>query len=195
MEEGELDFRVADYWQEGLGWKWKSITQKISLINTARLALTILRSDVEHEDLVGWLKPRASDFTVKKAYEIARGSEAEMVWPGWKLLWKEQIAHRVRVFSWIMSHDRLLTNKKRWIRRISTGPDCIRCNQGVEDAAHAVRDCRWAREVWVTIIPSEFHSIFFSLGLKEWVLWILGGEGDLVGAPRWSGRILTACWW
>lgn len=72
---------------------------------------------------------------------------------------------RVRVFAWIMTHGKLLTNLERWKKRLTDCPDCSRCCQATEDVQHTIRDCAWAREVWEVIIPQELKGEFISLEL------------------------------
>lgn len=113
MEEGERGLKVIDYWKTGSRWKCQSLIQKLSISHIILLAAVALRPEAEQKDSVGWMKTGAGDFFVKKAYETTRKSEDVSPWPGWNLLWKVEAAQRVRVFSWILSHDRLLTNKER----------------------------------------------------------------------------------
>lgn len=109
----EEDYRVADYWQPGVGWRWQELHQKLSLSNTVLLASTMLSPDSGTEDALGWLKAGARDFTVKRAYELAMCRVSMAPWPGWKLLWKVEATQRVKVFTRTLSHDKLLTNKER----------------------------------------------------------------------------------
>lgn len=80
-------------------------------------------------------------------------------------MWKMKTPQRVRVFTWIVAHGKLLTNLKRWKRRLTDCPDCARCNRESKDVLHAVKDCNWAREVWECLILSELLWEFFSLEL------------------------------
>lgn len=127
----------------------------MSNIVLLRMASVVLSMDADQEDKVGWLKAGASGFTVKSAYELACKHDAAEQWVGWKHPWKTKTVQRVRVFSWILSHEKLITNKERWSRQITVSPDCSRCHQGVEDTLHAVSDCPWARQVWEALIPTE----------------------------------------
>lgn len=43
VEESERDCRVEDYWQSGMGWMWRRLTQKLSIINIVMLASAVLR--------------------------------------------------------------------------------------------------------------------------------------------------------
>ena len=39
--------------------------------------------------------------------------------PMWKIIWKWKEIKRIRVFLWIVAHNVVMTNDKRWRRRIS----------------------------------------------------------------------------
>lgn len=52
-----------------------------------------------------------------------------------------KVKERIRIFLWIMSHGRLLTNLERWKRRMTANLICGRCYQPEERALHAIRDC------------------------------------------------------
>lgn len=99
------------------------------------------------------------------------------------------------MFSWIMGHDKLLTNAERWKRKISSSKWCARCDCEEEDTLHAIRDCCWAKEVWLLIIPAPLQHVFFSLDLKEWFLWMLEGGRERARDLRWTAKLLTTCWW
>lgn len=65
---------------------------------------------------------------------------------------------RIKVFAWIMTHGKLLTNMEQRKRRLSDCPDCDKCCEVIEDVQHALRDCIWAREVWEVLIPEELKD-------------------------------------
>lgn len=65
---------------------------------------------------------------------------------------------------------------------------------GSEGVLHEVRYCAVAKKVWRCIIKPELASVFFSLGLKEWVLWILRKGSNTSARPRWTERVVTVRW-
>lgn len=132
--------RVADLGEQGRGWKWSEV-QSLPPTKLVKLASTIIQPVTRQGDIMGWLSPRGDKFTVKTAYQLARGWEEDTVWEGWKHLWKAHTSQRVRIFMWLMSHDRLLTNMERWRRRLTGCADCARCGEMSEGVLHAIRDC------------------------------------------------------
>lgn len=195
VHQDEACLKVAQYWQRDQGWRWQVLANKLSASSLLMLASFMLRAEEVQGDIMGWLKAGRRDFSVKSAYEIASGNEEEENWSGWKMLWKMRASQRVKVFSWLMAHGKLLTNVERWRRRLASDPICVRCHQGEEDTLHAVRDCPWAREVWEVLIHPASHQVFFSLKLEDWVLWLLKEQKTPAEQPRWNGKKVTVCWW
>lgn len=114
---------------------------------------------------------------------------------GWKLIWKAKVHQRVKTFCWVLVHERILTNHERWRRKIGANPGCARYDGREKDALHAIRCCKYAREVWDLLVPPGFASWFFSLDLKDWLGKILKlnmGPGDELW---WSDKVLIVCWW
>lgn len=61
-------------------------------------------------------------FNVKSAYKLANGWIEENVWEGWRMIWKMKLQQPVKVFVWILAHEKLMTNSKRWKRRLTHSP-------------------------------------------------------------------------
>lgn len=138
-----------------------------------------------HNGMVG----SRGESTVKSAYRLASRRTEEVTWGGCKRVWKMKMSSQcVRVFMWIMTHGKLLTNLERWKRRLTGCPYCISCNRASEDVLHIVGECKWAREVLEHLIPPEFLCDLFSLDLEAWVLWMLKGRRSagekLIGQRR-----------
>ncbi|XP_037494537.1 uncharacterized protein LOC105631124, partial [Jatropha curcas] len=68
----------------------------------------------------------------------------------------------VRVFLWILSDDRLLTNLERRRRHLSTSSLCALCSITEESSLHAVRDCLHAAGIWHCVIPRH---------ITGWLIW------------------------
>ena len=58
-------------------------------------------------------------FTVRTTYMVQEEGEAMNRDPMWKIIWKWKEIKRIRVFLWIVAHNVVMTNDKRWRRRIS----------------------------------------------------------------------------
>lgn len=88
-----------------------------------------------------------------------------------------------------------MTNLGRWKRRIAYCPDCARCNRVSEGILHAIRDCKWAREVWEVLIPPDLEAEFFYEDLEPWVSWLLEGGGVSGNNERWVEKVFVTCRW
>lgn len=93
------------------------------------LAANTISSDPLDSDKFVWAIGRGGHFRVRDAYRLSRCFSDQAVWEGWRLMWKMKVQVRVTVFFWIMSHERLMTNKERWKRRFAASPLCGRCHR------------------------------------------------------------------
>lgn len=94
---------------------------------------------------------------------------------------------------WLMSHDRLLTNMERWKRWLTGCADCERSGETGEGVLHALGDCkRRAKEVWEHTLPMSHHCEFFSLDLKQWVLWMVRISTATSDEPRGTEKAMIA---
>lgn len=119
-----------------------------------------------------------------------RGEE----WNGWNLIWKLQVQQRVRVFLWVLAHEKILTNLERATRRMTSSALCVRCREEEESALHAVRDCKMAKEVWERLLPPELLAGFFSQGMKVWLSWMWSKGLERMSEHKWAERMLSVCY-
>lgn len=66
-----LGFRVAEYSERGVGWKWNLLQDVLCTSDMVKLASTVLASDPNRSDICGWMKPGVRRFSVKEAYKVA----------------------------------------------------------------------------------------------------------------------------
>ncbi|CAN1810413.1 Putative ribonuclease H protein At1g65750 [Linum perenne] len=95
-----------------------------------------------------WGCERSGQFTIKSAYNLICQTEEIPDSAIWKAIWKWDGPSRIRHFLWLAAKDRLLTNASRKRRGMCQDGSCGTCNIGEEDAAHVLRDCPFAKEVW-----------------------------------------------
>lgn len=104
-------------------------------------------------------------FTIRSAYLMLRRENINDTWKGWKRIWRLKAQERIKVFMWLLAHDKTLTNWSRWHRQISLTACCDRCTAEKEDAIHALRDHKASKEVLMCFIPpllgllSEFTKL------------------------------------
>lgn len=64
---------------------------------------------------------------------------------------------------------------------------CPLCTNSLETRIHAFRDYAFAKTVWRIVVPWRAHNIFFSLSMKEWLVWNLQDKGNFT-VKEWSGK-------
>lgn len=139
----------------------------MSLTSMVMLAAAALSSDPIDPDKFIWAHGKEGKFRVRDTYCLSRGLTVQVGWEGWRLLWKVKVQDRIKVFLWIMSNKKLLTNLERWKRRMAANPLCGRCYQEDEGVLHAIRDCAVAKEVWKCLIEPKLAPEFFSIGAQR----------------------------
>ncbi|KAK4257313.1 hypothetical protein QN277_006916 [Acacia crassicarpa] len=118
-------------------------------------------------DLMIWGGSRTGIFSVKSAYHFIEKPNEMLAHPCFKLLWKWQGAERIRTFMWLAFQNKLPTNewRSKWS---SSSALCSYCNSQVESLIHILRDCSFARNMWVSLVNPCAYSSFFSAQLRDW---------------------------
>ncbi|CAN1130195.1 Putative ribonuclease H protein At1g65750, partial [Linum perenne] len=105
----------------------------------------------------------------------------------WNTIWQWQGPNRVRFFLWLTTHNRLLTNAERNRIHLSDDDNCSRYKVAPDDTLHVLRDCYFARKLWVSIMSPKCLTNFFSGSLQDWLLRELKDHyyGQLFGIASW----------
>ncbi|CAN1311977.1 Putative ribonuclease H protein At1g65750 [Linum perenne] len=117
--------------------------------------MTLPRED-RGEDQWVWGEESHGRFSIRSAYRLICNQPALNFLDPWKSVWRWKGPNRIRVFLWLAVQDRLLTNKIRARRHMTTDAACPRCRLEEEDTSHVLRDCAFAREVW-EVYTKAFH--------------------------------------
>ncbi|KAK8704725.1 hypothetical protein V6N13_048340 [Hibiscus sabdariffa] len=90
-------------------------------------------------DLPGWRWEQDRRFSTKSAY-ASLVVEASNVSPfNWKLIWSLKFPQCVKMFLWLVAHQRLLTNAERCRQHLSSSDLCSIFNQDSETVDHVLR--------------------------------------------------------
>ena len=108
----------------------------------------LLKESEEEDDGLYWTPSNTGMFNVKSAYELVCSDSGIFQNTWWKDVWKLQVPQRVKTFIWVLYHGKLMTNKERCHRGMSTDPYCKSCHGKEEDFNHLFRGCSKVREVW-----------------------------------------------
>ncbi|KAL2898889.1 hypothetical protein RDABS01_023971 [Bienertia sinuspersici] len=135
-------------------------------------------------------------FTIKHALKIIP-NEIELDEGGsviWELAWTAPVQQRVRVFLWLLFHNRVLCNANRLKRRLTDDPRCPQCQGDEETLIHMLRDCPVAREIWRQVGGSSRYNHFFQGDLNTWLVNNLKAEG-LSYSNQWPTYFAITIWW
>ncbi|KAK8523371.1 hypothetical protein V6N12_047891 [Hibiscus sabdariffa] len=120
-------------------------------------------------DRAMWRWTSRHNFELKSAYLHLPGSH----WPPrqaiWKLIWKMAVPQRIRLFLWLASQHRLMTNATRHCRNLAPSPTCPLCRSPPETVLHTLRDCAEVRHLWSQVLPDAIQRSFFGSSLHIWL--------------------------
>ncbi|KAA3453503.1 reverse transcriptase [Gossypium australe] len=121
------------------------------------------------EDRIIWARSGSSSFSIRSTYWTLKENSWRPKDDNWKIIWKYQGPQRVRIFLWLVTNQRLLTNSERSRRGIAQSSACQRCDHNLEDIMHVLCDCLMAKEAWMLVVPPEKQSRFFFDPLQTWL--------------------------
>lgn len=69
------------------------------------------------------------------------------------VIWKAHVPQRVRVFLWLLWHNKLLINIVQRRRHMIDDQYCPLCFSGLETRIHMIRYCSFAWRIWQAVVP------------------------------------------
>ena len=185
---------VAEMWEEGIGWKWDIFSPYLDSNTLKLIQAHEVHNDPNLGDLYYWGNNSKGQFTIKSAISIIRKDTNEFEDTLWNLVWRTPVQQRVRAFLWLVCHDRLLGNDKRYKRKMSDDSKCYICNAPVESVLHILRDCPAARSIWKKVGGPAELPFFFRQNLKQWMMANLNAEEDNANL-NWTTYFSVTLWW
>ncbi|KAL4391418.1 hypothetical protein AHAS_Ahas03G0243100 [Arachis hypogaea] len=144
LDEAKLREKVSDYVNSQGNWNWAKLSQVLSEDILEHIKILKSPNPDIGADTVGWLPAADGNFSIKSAYEVyftGKDNNSSLH----KLLWKIKLPQRLKTFSWLLTHEALLTNSKRKLRNLTEDGDCPRCCGEEETLLHVLRDCPYIR--------------------------------------------------
>lgn len=184
--------KVADLWDDNNGWKWEIFADRIPQTYRKIIASHNLRGGREFEDQLVWNDSSSDGFSIASALNIIWPTDAEIMDPLWDIIWKSVAPQRVRMFLWLVVHDRVMTNVNRMHRNL-TDPSCRKCGMGEETTIHLLWDCEAAKRIWEQLVPAKHHTTFFTLQLLDWMT--LNLKQPKANNHKWPTTFATTVWW
>ncbi|KAJ8431324.1 hypothetical protein Cgig2_013540 [Carnegiea gigantea] len=177
---------VRDYWQEGdkpTGPLSPELAQRITSFELAPVGV---------EDSLYWAASKSGEFSIKSALAIIRGEQHTLQGLDWKWVWKAKVPQRIRLFAWLVVHDKLLTNAERYKRHMVSYSNCVVCGAEREDINHILRRCPQAFSVWQALNFKDFTPVDRQLGVQEWFKL---NATKVHEDPHWQTKFLTTTWY
>ncbi|KAH9804404.1 putative ribonuclease H protein [Citrus sinensis] len=145
-------------------------------------------------DHVYWAASPQGDFTVKSAYDLLDQSRVQERDSYWKIAWSWKGPQSIKIFIWLVLHNRLKTRAELATRRLNIEPSCERCGAGLENTIHVLRDCPYSKAVWLRLLRGNNHQYFFQSNLADWMSANLQVQSTSVGNKLWRVIFGVAIW-
>ncbi|KAK1317986.1 hypothetical protein QJS10_CPA05g01222 [Acorus calamus] len=119
----------------------------------------------ETRDCPQWLPAPSIGFTVKSSYKWQRRDlvASPMACGNPARIWKPKIPRKIKIFTWLLAHGRLLTKVHRAKWRSDEQAQCGLCGMELETLCHLFCQCRYAQALWqelgVAILGARPQSV------------------------------------
>jgi hypothetical protein len=169
-------------------WNWSLLQDWLPEEFLKRIAAVIPPSAAEQEDTRIMPGNSNNSFSVSNLYLNLKGYHGEMENTIWRRIWRLQVPERVKTFTWMMQHGRLLTNSLKSKMRLCHAM-CDFCGDVEETILHVLRDCPRAREIWSCVITTNDRANFYMSEANHWI------ELNLHNTMHWNGEGSWSDFW
>ncbi|XP_016178547.1 uncharacterized protein LOC107621000 [Arachis ipaensis] len=143
-------------------------------------------------DQIYWSHTTNGDFTIASAYQLLTNSGG-MRSCTWKIIWKWQGPERIKTFTWLLAHERLLTAERK-ARMFGSNPFCHSCQSKVETLSHVMRDYPRAAKIWAKLLQPGIAAVFFNLPFSNWITFNLENGLGKSSQYEWRDLFLITYW-
>lgn len=158
---------VEEMWEPGVGWKWDLFAHLLPSLILQNIATLKVVENETCGDLRYWKGSRRGEFSIKYAMDIMRDDLPPQPCGKWDLAWRAPVQQRIRVFLWLLFHERILCNTNRVDRHLTKDPRCVRCTTNSDEILlHLFQDCPAARAIWASLGGPAKSPNFFSANLQ-----------------------------
>jgi hypothetical protein len=169
-------------------WNWSLFQDWLPEEFLKRIAAVIPPSAAEQEDARIMPGNSNNSFSVSNLYLNLKGYHGEVENTTWRKIWRLQVPERVKTFTWMMQHGRLLTNSLKSKMRLCHAM-CDFCGDVEETILHVLRDCPRAREIWSCVITTNDRANFYMSEANHWI------ELNLHNTMHWNGEGSWSDFW
>ncbi|KAL4318195.1 hypothetical protein GQ457_18G013860 [Hibiscus cannabinus] len=186
---------VSDMISSSGKWDWERLEHHLPISALESLAAIQLPKPEYGIDVPGWRWEERRNFWMKSAYKFLMQEGDSLRDSKWRIIWSLRVPQRIRVFMWITSHKRHLTNVERRRRHLSLSDTCSICLNGVEDLDHVLRKCHKVHDLWSSILSPDMLDWFWTTPFDAWLL------NNIKRSARpeqpdfdWSMQFSIFCW-
>ncbi|KAK2378521.1 hypothetical protein QL285_066416 [Trifolium repens] len=104
----------------------------------------------------------------------------------WRWIWKLKAPENIKFFIWCACHKAIPTLALLNNRNMAASNLCVRCQNNEETIIHCIRDCTFAKNLWINLGFSDI-SFFSNSDLVNWL------KTNATGAAACS--FLAGLWW
>jgi hypothetical protein len=192
IPEEAQQWKVKDVALHSGEWNFEMIQHAVPSSIVQKLH-AIVPPNVNHEeDTMFWPGTNTGEFTVASAYALIAGDGWHSVDRKWKQVWTLDSIERIRVFTWLLVHDRLLT-KSRLAKWQLGNASCNGCNHFDETTLHVFRDCPIAVNTWRHLLSTQERGMFFVVDFNDWINLNLTNKFGLRYGNDWREIWATTC--
>ena len=111
----------------------------------------------------------------------------------WKQIWKLQVPQKIRLFLWLLYHEKILTNNERMRRGLTSNPYCHHYIDKVGDLDHLFRHCETPKTIWANVNDEVRRKGAETPSFKDWLGWNLDVNTTSDHEP-WKDRFSIYLW-
>ncbi|KAK9035158.1 hypothetical protein V6N11_077207 [Hibiscus sabdariffa] len=139
----------------------------------------------------GWIHTSNGNNQVRSAYWSRLGVQSGPLGPIWKTIYDFKGLSRIKVFLWLLSHEKILLNEERCCRHLTLDAQCSICGAERETLDHIFKQCPAAFVLWSSLIQDEHREEFFHLPVKGWLYANLTNNGRFAVNSFWDATVAT----
>lgn len=194
VDDEEIGRSVHSYWKDS-AWIFEEFEDKLPQEIVLKIKAIYLREDADATDRLRWDGSTDGRFSVRSCYMKMMSQRASNRDQTWRKIWTTKVPQRYRLFLWQVYHRRIMTNHVRFLFGLTSNSFCTLCNHETESCLHILRDCKYAKEIWKSLLEPNMFADFFKDELQTWIkknLTAALNDGVEIG---WDRRFLATIWW
>lgn len=195
VDPEDIERRVADYWEQHIGWNWEKLDDFLPEHVIRRLTSYILVDEEEQKDDVCWRNEPSCMISVSSVYNTIHGHAGTIEHSTKDSIWRLKVPSRVKTFVWLSYYQRVMTNDMRNKRGFTTTDICHRCRGVREDIGHILRTCPDANRLWMAIALEFAKRNRWKKPFMEWMSDNVKSREMTSDNLEWRMVFTIGAWW